>query len=206
MNELSGVRSGVTLILYQIILVLFALVAGIFGGIVAGNNVRMFGLVLISAGVTMIVAGIIGMIGKFMCLNAPAETEGKHLIISSVCCDMAVLLIALVQILKVVEPSKTMGNISNLINLVSQILFLIFLKKISLYINRSELADKSQSVLNLMGALFVCAIAFALLLFVLGPVAGLMGLVMMVLAILMFVRYVGLIVGMKAALERATGV
>jgi hypothetical protein len=206
MSDLSGVRTGVTLILYQIILIILAILLAVFGAVAAGRDARLLGVIMVIAGLMMIGGGICGLIGKFMCMSAPAETEGKELIIASVVCDMIGLLIAVALILNLVPPSVPLNGASNLINLTAQVLFLLFLKKIAFYINRSDLSDKSQSVLNLMVAVIVGGIGVGLLLFLVPAIAALLGLVLLVMLILMVVRYVGLIVEMKAGLERATGV
>ena len=206
MNELSGVRTGVTLILYQIILSLVLILFSIVGGMIAASTRDIENVVLFLNIVNVFSVGlsILAITGRIMCMSAPAETEGKNFIITAVVFDLIAMLFVLSFYIDLVSEQTV--RIGGLFNLIAHILFLMFLKKVALYINRSELADKSQGVLNLMGALFISMVAMLILAFTLPVLMLVPGIAVIVLGILLFIRYIGLIVGMKAALERATGV
>ena len=216
---------GLSLIYYGIVTVLLSvivMVMGVCAAAVAGGRFGRLALgVTALAGLGVIVGSILNFVGPLVCLAVPAESGAKGLIVGSVILQLGSVTHT---VLLVVAPGVISGPMStamNLLGIVAALLFVLFMKQVSAYIGRPDLAARARNVLLAAAALFLTG--------VLGTVASLatagpegvrslamdgpgalpgLALLMMVLAIgvlIVFVMYANLIDALRKALQHPMG-
>jgi hypothetical protein len=193
---LERTATGLGLVYYGILIMLLMIVVGIIAMVLTGDaRQALFPVLLI--GVGAIVGGLLMFIGQVLCLAVPAESGGRGLIIGTV------ILQALNFVTSVTMNLVGNGTKSgNLFGLIGAVLFILFLRKVSQYIGRRDLATRAGNVLGIMGAIVGLAMVAGVLaaikaqaaLFVMGAVG--------LIALVGFVMYVNLLNALRKALRR----
>jgi hypothetical protein len=210
---LQRTATGLGLIYYGILLLLLGIVIGMIAGIVVAvnglkGNIVLFPLVLAGGGAFL--GSLMMFIGQIVCLAVPPESGARGLIIGTVVLHAAGFVISFAAGFSSAQAqaqagpgaaSQVNGGAGNLLGFIAAILFILFLRKVSQYIDRPDLASRASNILRLMlviVALFVMAgilvaakAAFAPLFMFVGAVA----------ALVMFVMYVNLINSLRKALR-----
>jgi len=189
---------------WGIAIILLSVIGGIVLGMVfaaAGGTLALF-IPAALIGLGVIAGTITGLTGRIFCLDVPEETNARSLIYAAVICDAVAILVSIATWIPNVPES--ISSITNLLSLLATLLFIIFLKRIAKFIGRSELADRAQSILTLGIVLVALSFGTALLLFVVGPLAGLLGFVVVVLGLVVFLRYVRLVLDLRKAILEPT--
>ncbi len=194
---MGSVKTGITLIYWGIVILLLAIISGILVPFIV-KDLETFVRLMMVLGVVVILANIITIVGKVMCLGAPQETGAREFIIAAVVADGLSLLISLAGLFQQL-PSYA-PQVANLLSMAGFVLFMLFLKQVAIFIQRDDLAQAAASVLTLGIILIVTAILTGLLAFVAPVLVLITGLVMLVVGILFVIRYVGLIAKMKDAI------
>ncbi len=221
--SLTRVANGLGMIYAGIVVALLAGIGGgiLFGVLVAGQNLEAAQLVgfLIFAGT--IIAWILNIVGNLFCLATPAETGAQGMIYASVA-SMGINLIITVGVWLKIMPDGA-RNVQLLFGLISGVTFLIFLRRLALFIGRLDLANRARSILIWCAGLFLALVA-ALAIMIgsagfaafqaaakgraaeLGNAAGgvatggFMILVILIAALITFVRYANLLTYLRKAI------
>jgi hypothetical protein len=145
-----------------------------------------------------VIAGIaIGFVGRLMCLAVPAKTRAQGLIYGAVAFDLLALGIHLYDVFTQSEVLDFLGNICSFIAIV---LFVLFLKRVSEFVGRMDLADRARSLLGWGVGLFLVAFLGGILAVAAPIVAVLVGLGIIVLAVAILVLYLRLLRDLRLAI------
>jgi len=168
----------------------------------------------IGGGIAMLVGYLLVLIGPLFCLAVPAESGSKGFIIGSVVCTLASLA-PLATTWLGIRFTPFDSSASSVISTLGAILFMLFLRKLSLYIGRPDLARRAMAVL--ISAIVICVLLIGSALFVLGvrassavpggaaaggaAGAGVLMLVLMIAALVVFILYANLVNSLRKALR-----
>lgn len=193
MNELQSVQKGVSFVYYGLYLMVGSILVAIVGAAIT-VALPPVGLALVAAAPLMIIAGsVLSFIGRLKCLSVPDECSATGVIYTAVVCDVIAILISAASWF--VELPERASSLKALLTLAASILFLIFLKKISVFIRDSISEKRSSNVLNLGIATFVTMIIGIFI-----PPLIILAFVMMIVG---FIIYVKLLIGLKESLKKA---
>jgi hypothetical protein len=200
-ETLRRVASGLNLVYWGIGIVLLAILVGIIGGALTAvlGKAAVLIVAILPAGV--IVGTIVGFVGRLFCLAVPPQTGAQGLIYGAVVCDVVAVALALGQF---VTESTLVQGASNLLSLTATILFILFLKRVSQFVGRMDLAAKAKSLLVLGITLFAVAFGGALLAVAAPPLLILVGLAILVLALVLLAQYLGLLRDLRLAILAQT--
>ncbi len=196
-QTLKRVATGLALVFWGIAVVLASVVAAVvvgIGGQGLGQEVLWL-LVVCSVG---IIAGIaIGFVGRLMWLAVPAKTRAQGLIYGAVVFDVLALGIHVYDVFTQSEVLDFLGNICSFIAIV---LFVLFLKRISQFVGRVDLADRAGALLGWGVGLFLVAFLGGIVAVSAPMVAVLVGLGIIALALAILVLYLRLLRDLRLAI------
>lgn len=195
---------GLTLIYIGIIVLLLSLMVMFFGGMALaavgpGAMVAVFGM----ATFAIIIAFVLMFVGPLVCMAVPAETGAKGFLIGSVVFQLANLgfVIASIFISLPIATTPVMGGAVQVMGPIGFLLFVMFLKKLSQYIGRDDLARSAQTIL--VGILVIIGLGVVMAVGLMGgvPILGLLGIVVALGALILFVMYANLVNSLRKALR-----
>ena len=194
MGKLANVHKGVSCVYYGLFLIVGCiLVMGVGGGVLMVSPAVGAVLVLGVVPIMFIVGTILGLVGRIMCLSVPDDFSAVGVIYAAVICDVTVVLISAAG--WIVDLPELVSSLSSLLTLASIILFLVFLMKISAYIDDNASLQRAGNVLLLLIATFVAVIVGVFL----PPLL----IVALLMAIVGFIMYVLLLMGLMKSLKAA---
>ncbi len=206
------------------VLILLCIVGGFFGGILlgigrAGPDVMQ--LFQFAFAAVLIVAGLLNLVGGIFCLATPSETGAQGLIYASVGCQVLSVIINLAATFGAIpaDALKTAAYTQQLLALISSVTFVLYLRRLSLFIGRTDLAQRAVTLL-ILGAMMIGLIVVLIVGAVLAvgnaqannaqalgnALAGLGGLTvivmisLVVLFLVALVKYVNVLGDMKSAI------
>jgi hypothetical protein len=198
--SLQKVAKGLGLIYNGIITMLLAVIVGgllmFIMGVAAGGGGAI--LVLVVAGLAALAGMIMVLVGTLMCLATPEQTGAKGLIYSSVILSVVGFCLSLIGQFVANTPISALGTIASI---TANILFLLFLKKLSEFIGAIDLAERAKLLLILMGVTVGFQVVAALGLFIELPMLGLLGFVVLIVGLVSFFLYLGLLDRLRKAIE-----
>jgi hypothetical protein len=180
-NSLLKVATGIKLVYVGLMLVVLAVVIGVFGMCVLGGAIAaggqgnpqaaqggaamVVGLGLVVGGLA-VVGSIVGLVGRFYCLAVPEEAgSAKPMIMTSVVLEVVSLLISIVTTADNVggnfiprEVKTVTSGGGALFSIAAAILFLLFARSVAEFIRRDDLGRSAMTVLWLWVATFLCYI------------------------------------------------
>lgn len=201
MSQLSmpKVQLGISLVFWGLELTALAILVILVTPFVAARNLAILLAVMTGIPIMLVIAGLMSMVGKILCLAVPGEMEGKGVIYVCVAFDLISLLISLAE--KVTTVPAILSQWVGFFPVIGFVLFLIFLRKLAEFIQNNDLAEKAGGLLKLGIALvvfvllaFVSAFRFPIGIFVFGLIAVIAGLIGLV-------RYSRLLLAMKNVLK-----
>jgi hypothetical protein len=198
---LNRVATGLNLVYWGIAITLLSIIGGalmVFASM-AANSMGLVMFVGMAIGLGVIVGVLVGLVGRIFCMAVPPGTGAQPLIYAAVALDVVVLLVSIGSMVGVVPA--WLPNSTNLLSLVATLLFVVFMKRVSTFIGRDDLASKAQGLITMgiviLGVAFLAGVGAAML----GPVALMLAmLVLMIMAILLVLRYVRLLVNLREAI------
>ena len=194
MGKLANVHKGVSCVYYGLFLIVGCiLVMGVGGGVLMVSPAVGAVLVLGVVPIMFIAGTILGLVGRIMCLSVPDDFSAVGVIYAAVICDVTVVLISAAG--WIVDLPELVSSLSSLLTLASIILFLVFLMKISAYIDDNASLQRAGNVLLLLIATFVAVIVGVFL----PPLL----IVALLMAIVGFIMYVLLLMGLMKSLKAA---
>jgi hypothetical protein len=188
---LSKTALGLSLVYYGIVLLLLSIILTFGAAFFPAALIITFG--------GIIIASIMMFVGPLFCLSVPAETNAKGLIIGTVALQLinfafAVLPAAGIE-LSGFEP------FAQIFGVLSAICFVLFMRRLAQFIGREDLASRASNVLVLGIVVFLTAIGGIVSMFALGPIGGILLLVVMVMGLVLFVMYANLVNALSKALK-----
>ena len=142
------------------------------------------------AGFAILAAALIGFIGLLVCLAVPAESGAKGFLLGSVVFQLANVGYAIItQFVPVTSP--VLNGVLQLLGLVGFVLFTLFMKKLSEFIGRTDLAQKARNVLIGMVILIGIAVVAVAGMAAAGTATAGAAAGMAAVALLMFVVLIG---------------
>ena len=194
MNTFRYTHTGVTYVYIGLILIAITIL------IIPLSMLLHAAPLLLALPLLWIASSLLSMIGRILCLSVPKEVGASGLIYAAVICDVSSLFAA-------VSPMATwLPNLSayqGLLSVAAMVLFILFLKKLAVFISDAESAILASNMLILSIGLAILMVAMIALPFVapaaaLGPV-----LLIPILLIVGFFIYGRLLSGLRMSLAIA---
>jgi len=176
-------RMGITFVYIGLVLIVLSIFAVPLAAVLRATWL----LLLVPA--LVVASSLLSMIGRILCLSVPKEVGASGLIYAAVALDVSSLFAA---VSRMIPGLPNFSGFSGLLSLAAMVFFLIFLKKLAVFINDSESAARASSLLNLGIGLVVVMVAMIVLplvslqAFALGP--ALLAFVLMVVGFFIYNR------------------
>lgn len=187
-------RLGLTFEYVGIALMLLSVLGAMFIAIA-----RMPPILLLTMPFVMMVGALMMFVGPIICLAVPKESGAKELLIGSVVCQFANIFYSVSDYFfptLILAPFKIALNFCGIFGL---ILFILFMKKLALFINRQDLSSKATHVL-VFGVFMVIASILTIFLLLAEMIPPLSMILIPIGALIAFVMYANLIGYMRKAL------
>lgn len=197
-QTLQRVATGLNLVYWGIGIVLVSVICTIVVSIVLQGSLEA-ALILIGICSFGVVLGIVvGFIGRVLCLAVPVQTRAQGLIYGAVAFDLLALGAHIAEVFLEAELLDFAGN---LCSLVAVILFVLFLKRVSEFVGRFDLADQAKTLLGMGCAVFVVAVLGGVMAIAAPMVMVLIGLIIIVVAVAMLILYLRLLPDLRRAIQ-----
>lgn len=188
---LSKTALGLSLVYYGIILSLLSTILTFAAFFIP------FGLIITLSG--FMIGSVMMFVGPIFCLSVPAETNAKGLIVGTV-------VLQLINFSATVLPAVGVdfglfSPFAQMFGVLAAICFILFMRRLSQFIGREDLASRAGRVLMLGSVTVVAAIGGFVAMFVLTPVAAFSFLVISVMMLIAFVMYANLVNALSKALK-----
>lgn len=165
MNSFKHVRLGITFVYIGLVLAVLAIF------VIPLTMVTRFPPLVLAAIPLTIASSLFSMVGRILCLTVPRQVKAHGFIVTSVVFDLLAIISALSS---VIPGVPNWSGFSSLLYNTAVIFFLIFLKKLAVYINDDTSSVRASNMFNLaigivvvmVAKFFVPPIAFLVLLFV----------------------------------------
>ena len=179
--SLKKTRLGLSLVFFGTVITIIFIAVVLICSLLMGSKAYNESAVKIAATILGISLAIfVNIVGPLLCLAVPAESGSKRFLVGSIVLDLIAIVNSTVQVIAPMVIPSIVFYIIRLCGIIGLFIFIYFLKKLSEYIGRDDLAARGKKVL--IGYLIVPVGIFALafLLFVVPPfflVVASMGLV-----------------------------
>ena len=183
MDTFKYTRMGITFVYIGLVLIVLSIFAVPLAAVLRATWL----LLLVPA--LVVASSLLSMIGRILCLSVPKEVGASGLIYAAVALDVSSLFAA---VSRMIPGLPNFSGFTGLLSLAAMVFFLIFLKKLAVFINDSESAARASSLLNLGIGLVVVMVAMIVLplvslqAFALGP--ALLAFVLMVVGFFIYNR------------------
>jgi len=191
---LSNTALGLSLVYYGIVLFLFSLILGMLAGF-------FLPVVALLALPGILIGPILMFVGPLFCLTVPAQTNAKGLIIATVVLQLANYVAIFLPMFGF--DFGEFQPFMQTLNLLSNICFLLFMRKLALFIGRDDLAGRASRILIGGIVVFVGIIATAIFTMTMLDASMIMLALLGIGAIVLFVMYANLLNALSKALKNA---
>ena len=162
--SLQKTALGLSLIYYGIIVMLLSIVAMIVLGVMIAATVAgrggggagaggAFLVLMIPVGLALLVGAILCIVGPIVCLAVPEETNSRGFLIGSVVLQLINFVYSIFSYMIPDLKSPALAALFGILGCVGAVLFLLFLKNLSEYVGRSDLAQRAKNILITGGVL-----------------------------------------------------
>ncbi|QDV46045.1 hypothetical protein Enr13x_59490 [Stieleria neptunia] len=199
-QAMARVATGLRLVYWSIALIVLSVVGGRFvlPLMMRGSSMGTMNWISFAMGLVMMLGIVLGLIGRVFCLAIPQASRARGLINAAVAFDLAAILIWTISwVVAVPFWSQSLGN---LLSLTATALFVLFLKRLSAHLQRPDLEGNAKSLMVMVAVLFVVGIAAAVAGYFVGIIAGLFGVVLLVIMVLLLLRYIRLLSNLRKAI------
>jgi ribosomal protein S27E len=189
--SLSSVQLGITFIYIGVLLIVAAIIVGVLALLLKAPLLIICGVLLIAS------SSLLSTIGRILCLTVPNQVGAKAMICFSVAFDILALFLT---VSPVIPGMQNLSVFSGPSSVLAIIFFVIFLRKLAVYIRSDDLAQRASEVL-IFWALLVVLSVFGLVITFMSPFLGLiMGLIVLVLSLLACFRYFQLLSDLRLSI------
>ena len=154
MDTFKYTRMGITFVYIGLVLIVLSIFAVPLAAVLRATWL----LLLVPA--LVVASSLLSMIGRILCLSVPKEVGASGLIYTAVALDVSSLFAA---VSRMIPGLPNFSGFTGLLSLAAMVFFLIFLKKLAVFINDSESAARASSLLNLGIGLVVVMVAMIVL-------------------------------------------
>lgn len=154
MDTFKYTRMGITFVYIGLVLIVLSIFAVPLAAVLRATWL----LLLVPA--LVVASSLLSMIGRILCLSVPKEVGASGLIYAAVALDVSSLFAA---VSRMIPGLPNFSGFTGLLSLAAMVFFLIFLKKLAVFINDSESAARASSLLNLGIGLVVVMVAMIVL-------------------------------------------
>ena len=147
---------------------------------------------LLAAPLLWIASSLLSMIGRILCLSVPKNVGATGLIYAAVVCDVSSLF---AMVSRMFSWLPDLSSFSGMLSVAAMLFFLMFLKKLAVFINDSESADRALSLLYLGIGLIIVMVAMIFI-----PQISILSLVLMLVGFFIYNR---LLSGLRKSLGMA---
>ncbi|MDB5322470.1 MAG: hypothetical protein JWN40_4101 [Phycisphaerales bacterium] len=190
------VRKGLRMVYVSITIIFVAaigmgcLAGALSSGRRGGGPDATMGILVILPALVILGAAIAIIIGQFMCCAVPAETGAKNFAMIAAICIIVNIICSVAAV--AVPPAQALGSIASL---TGNILFILFLRKVALYLGNHELASSAMGFLVFLIVVVVVAVLIGVgaAMSGTGAAVGLLGLLIIVGALVGLVWYMRLL-------------
>ncbi len=154
---------------------------------------------MLIAGIAVLVGYVMIIVGTVQCLATPEETGARGMIVASVIMTVMAFVLGVAGAF-MRDENEVVEMVSNLLSLGSTITFLLFLKRLAEFIGAASLAARAKTLLILMGTTFGLGLLLGVVAYMAAPLAVLIGLALLVIALIAFFMYLRLLRDMKLAI------
>lgn len=201
-EALRKVKIGLTLVYASICGILLAVLGGpiVMITLAGPENFVLVGVVL---GVVTVLLNLMMIVGQVLCLAVPAESGAKPLINAAVGLQGLAFVCTLLTFALSDGPAAiVVVGISYLANAVSLICFILFLRRVALYIQRPDIAGRAMRALVVgLVSVAVLAVAGILVSITPNPALGLIMLPAMLGMLIGFVMYANTVTYLRKAIS-----
>lgn len=191
---LSNTALGLSLVYYGIVLFLFSLILGMLAGF-------FLPVVALLALPGILIGPILMFVGPLFCLTVPAQTNAKGLIIATVVLQLANYVAIFLPMFGF--DFGEFQPFMQTLNLLSNICFLLFMRKLAMFIGHDDLAARASRILIGGIVVFVGIIATAIFTMTMLDASMIMLALLGIGAIVLFVMYANLLNALSKALKNA---
>jgi hypothetical protein len=135
---------------------------------------------LLAAPLLWIASSLLSMIGRILCLSVPKNVGATGLIYAAVVCDVSSLF---AMVSRMFSWLPDLSSFSGMLSVAAMLFFLMFLKKLAVFINDSESADRALSLLYLGIGLIIVMVAMIFI-----PQISILSLVLMLVGFFIYNR------------------
>jgi hypothetical protein len=188
---LSKTALGLTVVYSGIVLLLLCLISMLATIFAPFLMPLVFGAIIIAA--------IMMFVGPIFCLSVPPETKAQGLIVGSVVLQLINLALTIVAFAGI--ELFGIQAFSQLFGVLSAVLFVLFMRKLALFIGRPDLASRASNVLILAAVVFLVGFAAGATMFWGAQVGGFLFFILAIMTLFLFVMYANLVNYLRKALK-----
>ncbi len=185
----TKVPTGISLLYYSLALTTLSIIILIITPF-AGSVVFLF-VGVIGTAIAFVVAQVMAIAGKLLCLTAPERMAGKATIYISVMFDLISIIIAYFQ--HIGAFPQIGAGLQTIISAIAYVSFLIFLKQVAEFIHKNNLAKDAEGVL-LIGIGLIVSLGLATIF----PIIALLTLLLFLIGVM---RYYKLLMNLSEAMR-----
>ena len=185
----TKVPTGISLLYYSLVLNTLSLIILIITPFTA--NIRLITVVVIGVLIAFLVAQVMAVVGKLLCLTAPDRMTGKATIYISVFFDLIAIIITVLG--QFYQVPKIVSDLQTTISAIAYVSFLIFLKQIAEFIQKNNLAKDAEGIL-LVGIGLVISLGLTMIF----PLLALLTLLLFLIGV---IRYYKLLMNLSEAMQ-----
>jgi hypothetical protein len=185
----TKVPTGISLLYYSLALTTLSLIILII--VPFTRNLGLIAVVAIGVVIAFVVAQVMAVVGKLLCLTAPERMAGKATIYISVIFDLISIIITVLD--HIVDLPQIVSDLQTMISAIAYVSFLIFLKQVAEFINKNNLAKDTEGVL-LIGIGLVVSLGLARIF----PIIALLSLLLFLIWV---IRYYKLLMNLSEAMQ-----
>lgn len=152
MESFKHVRLGITFVYIGLVLTVLAIL------MVPISIVTRFLPLLLAAIPLSFASSLVSMVGRILCLTAPRQMKPYSSIVTSVVFDLLALISSL-GVAENIPGVPELSNFSQLLSMAAVVFFLIFLKRLAVYIKDDKSAVRASNLLNLAIGIVVVMVA-----------------------------------------------
>ena len=179
-------RMGIALVYAGLVLFVLAMIA------IPLSILLRAAPLLLAAPLLWIASSLLSMIGRILCLSVPKNVGATGLIYAAVVCDVSSLF---AMVSRMFSWLPDLSSFSGMLSVAAMLFFLMFLKKLAVFINDSESADRALSLLYLGIGLIIVMVAMIFI-----PQISILSLVLMLVGFFIYNR---LLSGLRKSLGMA---
>lgn len=167
-------RMGIALVYAGLVLFVLAMIA------IPLSILLRTAPLLLAAPLLWIASSLLSMIGRILCLSVPKNVGATGLIYAAVVCDVSSLF---AMVSRMFSWLPDLSSFSGMLSVAAMLFFLMFLKKLAVFINDSESADRALSLLYLGIGLIIVMVAMIFI-----PQISILSLVLMLVGFFIYNR------------------